>query len=74
MALVETDVHPVAGLPFVLPGPKPSPCITIAWSIGSRNVDADGVCPSLTTASVGLCRAPRAHRRAPPSSPRRRPT
>lgn len=56
MALVETDVPPVAGCPFVLPGPKPSPCVTISWSGGSRNVDADGV-PVLTTASVGLCKS-----------------
>jgi hypothetical protein len=57
MALVETDVHPVVGCPFVLPGPKPSPCVTLTWTAGSKNVDADGV-PVLTTASVGLCKSP----------------
>jgi hypothetical protein len=56
-ALVETDVHPVLGCPFVLPGPKPSPCVKITWTGGSKSIEADGV-PVLTTASVGLCASP----------------
>ncbi len=57
MALVVTDVHPVLGCPFTLPGPKPSPCVKITWMQGSPNTDADGV-PVLTMASVGLCASP----------------
>jgi hypothetical protein len=57
LALVETDVLPVIGCPFMLPGPTPSPCVQISWSNGSRNIDADGT-PVLTTASVGLCAGP----------------
>lgn len=53
-ALVESDVHPVVGCPFVLPGPKPSPCVKVTWSAGSLVLDADGV-RVLTEASVGLC-------------------
>lgn len=53
-ALVETDVHAVIGCPFVLPGPKPSPCVRVTWGGGSADLDADGV-PVLTAASVGTC-------------------
>lgn len=53
-ALVVTDVHVVLGCPFVLPGPKPSPCARVSWSRGSDCLDADGV-PVLTAESVGAC-------------------
>ncbi len=65
MALVVTDVYPVLGCPFTLPGPKPSPCVKISWVQGSPNTDADGV-PVLTTESVGLCASPEG---APQGSP-----
>lgn len=52
--LIETDVLSVLGCPFVLPGPKPSPCVRVRWSGGSARVTVDGV-GVLTTASVGVC-------------------
>ena len=55
--LVESDVHAVVGCPFVLPGPKPSPCVRVEWTGGSATCDVDGV-PALTAASVGQCKSP----------------
>lgn len=52
--LIETDVLAVAGCPFVLPGPKPSPCVRVKWSRGSERIAVDGV-GVLTTGSVGVC-------------------
>lgn len=59
-ALLESDVHAVAGCPFQIPvgvGTKPSPCIRIEWSAGTTqlNVNGTGV---LTRTSVGKCISP----------------
>ncbi len=52
-ALLETDVHPVAGCPFTV-GPKYSPCVRIEWSAGSKQVTVGGT-PVLTRSSIGKC-------------------
>lgn len=54
LALLESDVHPVAGCPFVLPGPKPSPCIRIEWTAGATMSKIDGT-KVLVQSSVGKC-------------------
>ena len=56
-ALLESDIHSVAGCPFQIPigtGTKPSPCIRIEWSGGSQQlkVNETGV---LVRSSVGKC-------------------
>jgi hypothetical protein len=56
-ALLETDVHPVVGCPFTLPGPKPSPCVRIEWSAGASRVKVTGV-PVLVRSSLGNCFSP----------------
>ena len=53
-ALLESDIHTVAGCPFTLPGPKYSPCIRIEWSGGATRVKASGT-PVLVKSSVGRC-------------------
>jgi hypothetical protein len=53
-ALLESDVLPVAGCPFTLPGPKPSPCIRIEWTAGATQCKCDGT-PVLIQSSVGKC-------------------
>ena len=53
-ALLETDIHPVVGCPFTLPGGKYSPCVRIEWSAGAQKAVVDGV-PVLTRSSIGLC-------------------
>jgi hypothetical protein len=52
-ALLETDVHPVAGCPFTV-GPKYSPCVRIEWSAGAGQVAVGGK-PVLTRSSIGKC-------------------
>lgn len=54
--LLESDVHQVAGCSFTLPGPKPSPCLTIEWQAGTVKSNADGT-KMLTETSVGLCKS-----------------
>jgi hypothetical protein len=56
-ALLESDVHTVAGCPFQIPigtGTKPSPCIRIEWSAGSSQLQVNGV-GVLLQSSVGKC-------------------
>jgi hypothetical protein len=59
-ALLQTDVHAVAGCPFQIPfgvGTKPSPCIRIQWLSGSTRLTA-GAGGVLVQSSVGLCFSP----------------
>lgn len=53
-ALVETDIHPVAGCAFTIPPGKPSPCIRIEWSMGATQCKANGTAV-LTSTSIGKC-------------------
>ena len=55
-ALLQTDVHPVAGCPFFI-GLKPSPCIRIEWQAGAARATVDGT-PVLVQSSIGLCYSP----------------
>jgi hypothetical protein len=59
-ALLESDVHSVAGCPFQIPvgpGTKPSPCIRIEWSAGSTKFQVNGV-GVLVKSSIGKCYSP----------------
>lgn len=53
-ALLESDIHSVAGCPFTIPPSKPSPCIRIEWSLGATTCKCDGT-PVLIQSSVGKC-------------------
>lgn len=53
-ALLESDVHAVAGCPFTVPGPKPSPCIKIEWTAGATMCKSNGT-KVLIKSSVGKC-------------------
>lgn len=55
-ALLPNDVFLVAGCPFTLPGPTPSPCVTIEWSAEATRLKIGGVGPLLET-SIGLSKA-----------------
>lgn len=55
-ALLPTDVFLVAGCPFTLPGPTPSPCLTIEWQGEATRVTVNGTGPLLET-SIGMCKA-----------------
>ena len=48
------DAFLVAGCPFVLPGPVPSPCLQVQWITPALRVKAGGA-PAIDAASVGLC-------------------
>ena len=55
-ALLETDVHSVAGCAFQISG-KPSPCIRIQWSGGAAKMKVNGV-GVLLQSSIGMCYSP----------------
>jgi len=52
--LTMTDVFTVSGCAFTLPGPKPSPCVRIQWTVPDMFVLVNQT-PTLSRASVGLC-------------------
>lgn len=52
-ALIETDIHPIAGCPFTI-GPKYSPCIRIQWTAGASRAPVGGV-NVLVQTSIGQC-------------------
>jgi hypothetical protein len=53
-ALLVTDIHTVAGCPFVLPSTTPSPCVMVRWSVGATQTKVHGTAVLLQN-SVGLC-------------------
>lgn len=53
-ALLETDIHSVAGCPFTLPSGKPQPCIRIEWTMGATMCKSNGI-GVLTQSSIGKC-------------------
>lgn len=52
-ALLELDVHPVAGCPFTV-GTKYSPCVRIEWSAEASKVTVNGTAV-LVQSSIGKC-------------------
>ncbi|WP_419913164.1 hypothetical protein [Hoeflea sp.] len=54
--LTATDTFTIAGCPFHLPTPvpTPSPCTQIVWLLPDMQSKANGV-PTLSQSSVGLC-------------------
>jgi hypothetical protein len=52
-ALLESDIHPVAGCPFTI-GPKYSPCIRIEWVAGATKLTINGI-KVLVRSSIGKC-------------------
>lgn len=50
------DTFVIAGCPFTLPGPTPSPCIQVQWIVPDLRVKAGGS-QALDAGSVGLCMA-----------------
>ena len=53
-ALLESDIHTVAGCVFTIPGPKPQPCVRVEWMAGATMCKGDGTAV-LTQSSVGKC-------------------
>ena len=53
-ALLESDIHAVAGCPFTLPGGKYSPCVKIEWTAGATKMSSNGT-KILVRSSVGKC-------------------
>jgi hypothetical protein len=54
--LTQSDMFTVAGCPFQLPGPTPSPCVQVRWTTASLRVKMSGL-PLLLQSSTSLCLA-----------------
>jgi hypothetical protein len=63
-ALTQADTNTIAGCPFTI-GTKPSPCVTVRWTVAAARVTAGGV-PLLLQSSVGLCSSPEQAPQGPP--------
>jgi hypothetical protein len=50
------DTFTVAGCAFTLPGPVPSPCVRVQWTMPEMQVKVGGAA-GLDAGSVGLCLA-----------------
>jgi len=61
-----SDIHLVTGCPFTLPGPKPSPCVTAQFLVGSVRVLAGGR-PLVLQASTAICQSPEQAPQGPPT-------
>jgi hypothetical protein len=70
--LTQADIATVAGCPFTLPGPTPSPCVQVRWTTASLRVRASGV-PVVLQGSATLClaatQAPQGPATIPAASP-----
>lgn len=53
-ALLQSDVHTVAGCPFTTPVPKPQPCVTVRWTSGATQTKVNQI-PVLLQTSSGIC-------------------
>ncbi|HEY0476972.1 MAG TPA: hypothetical protein VGD37_05580 [Kofleriaceae bacterium] len=51
------DSFSIAGCPYTLPGPTPSPCVTVVWVSFDPRVSVGGA-PALNETSTGLCIGP----------------
>lgn len=52
----KNDTFTIAGCTFQLPGPTPSPCLTVQWVSTDIKCKVGGA-ETLSTGSVGLCKA-----------------
>ena len=65
-ALTLPDVSVITGCLFNIPSlPKPSPCVTIQWTVAATRVFAGGA-PVLLQSSVGVCKSPEQAPQGPP--------
>ncbi len=60
------DQFMIAGCVFTLPGPKPSPCVTVRWTTPATRVQVNGQ-PVVLQASSGLCLSPEQAPQGPPA-------
>lgn len=66
------NLYAVAGCPFTLPGPKPSPCVRVQWTMPAARVLVGGVpallqTPPGTGPGAGLCLSPEQAPQGPPN-------
>ena len=60
------DTYTVAGCPFMLPGPKPSPCVTARFLVPAARVLVNGQ-PAIIQTSTGICQSAEQIPQGPPT-------
>lgn len=53
-AIGQATVYVVAGCPFTVPGPAPSPCVTATWTVTALRVRSNGI-PLVLQDSTAVC-------------------
>ena len=53
-AIGQATTYTVAGCPFTLPGPAPSPCVTASWTVTALRVRSGGI-PLVLQDSTAVC-------------------
>lgn len=61
-----SDTYLVTGCTFVVPGPKPQPCVRAQWVVTSTRVKVEGKAVILQT-STGICQSAEQIPQGPPS-------
>ena len=64
-AATASDQFVIAGCPFTLPVPAPSPCVTVQWLVPAARVRIGGQ-PAVLSSSSGLCLAATQAPQGPP--------
>ncbi len=63
---VVDDTYTVGGCPFVVPGPKPQPCIKIQWLVPATRVKVMGK-PIILRSCTGICQSAEQIPQGPPN-------
>jgi hypothetical protein len=53
-AIGQATAYTIAGCPFTLPGPAPSPCVTATWTVTALRVRSTGI-PLVHQDSTAVC-------------------
>lgn len=54
MAIGQATTYTIAGCPFTLPPPAPSPCVTATWTVTALRVKSNGI-PLVLQDSAAVC-------------------
>lgn len=53
-AIGQATTYTIAGCPFTLPPPAPSPCVTASWTVTALRVKSNGI-PLVLQDSMAVC-------------------
>lgn len=60
------DIYTIAACPFIVPGPKPQPCVKVQWLVPAMRVKVMGK-QVLLKSSIGICQSAEQIPQGPPN-------